>query len=57
MRRFLATSALLLLAVPGGVGFDRHCPSCIDRSRVNRACAWTSDSVFPIDWNLSLIHI
>jgi hypothetical protein len=51
MRRLLATSALLLLAVAGGVGFDRHCPSCIDRSRVNKVCAWTSDRVFPIDWN------
>ncbi|MGH9422353.1 MAG: hypothetical protein ACRD3J_20420, partial [Thermoanaerobaculia bacterium] len=29
----------------------RHCPSCIDRSRVNKACGWTSDSAFPIDWN------
>jgi hypothetical protein len=25
------------------------CPDCIDRTRVNKACEWTGDTVFPID--------
>jgi hypothetical protein len=38
--RFVAPSLLLLAAVSTGVAFARHCPGCIDRGRVNRACEW-----------------
>ena len=51
MRRLIAPLFLLLVAVSGGVWFDRHCPGCIDRSRVNKGCEWTRDTAFPIDWN------
>ena len=50
MRRWMARSLLLVLAVASGVAFNRHCPGCIDRSRVNKECEWTGDSAFPIDW-------
>jgi hypothetical protein len=51
MRHVLAPSLLLLVAVSSGVAFARHCPGCIDRSRVNKGCEWTGDTAFPIDWN------
>ena len=51
MRRLVAPSLLLLVAVSSGIGFTRHCPGCIDPSRVNKGCEWTRDTAFPIDWN------
>jgi hypothetical protein len=51
MRRLVAPSLLLLGGVFGGIVFARHCPSCIDPARVNKACEWTRDTAFPIDWN------
>jgi hypothetical protein len=39
-----------LVVMAGGVGTTYvTCPGCIDRSRVNNACEWTGDVVFPID--------
>jgi hypothetical protein len=51
MRRLVAPSLILLVAVFSGIVFARHCPGCIDPDRVNKACEWTRDTVFPIDWN------
>jgi hypothetical protein len=51
MRQLLAPTLLLLIAASSGVTFARHCPGCIDRSRVNKSCEWTGDTLFPIDWN------
>jgi hypothetical protein len=53
MKRLGASAVLLLGAVSTGVVFARHCPGCIERSRVNKACEWTGDVAFPIDWNNS----
>jgi len=49
MRRLLPASLLVAAAVSGGIEFGRHCPGCIDRSRVNSSCEWTGDTAFPID--------
>jgi len=53
MRRFVAPSLLLLAAAFSGIGLARHCPGCIDRSRVNKGCEWTGDAAFQIDRNNS----
>jgi hypothetical protein len=51
VRRLLAPSLLLLVAASSGLAFARHCPGCIERSRVNKGCEWTGDTAFAIDWN------
>src|SRR5215831_10275814 len=51
MKRWAGVSLLVLLATSAGITFDRHCPGCIDRGRVNKSCEWTDDMVFPIDVN------
>ena len=51
MRRFVASSLMLLVPAAIGVAFAERCPSCLDRGRVNKRCEWTGDAAFPIDWN------
>jgi hypothetical protein len=52
MRPPIFISVLLFLAaICCGVAFARHCPGCIDRTRVNKACEWTGDTAFVIDWD------
>jgi hypothetical protein len=41
---------LLASAVIVGVTWAR-CPGCLDRSRLNETCGWTSDTAFPFDPN------
>jgi hypothetical protein len=49
MKRLVAPSLLFLIAAWSGIAFARHCPGCIDRSRVNKNCEWTGDTAFAID--------
>lgn len=49
MKRWLVSALIVSSAVAAGVGFANHCPGCIDRSRVNKTCAWTGDSSFRVD--------
>ena len=50
MRRFLPPWLLLLVVMFGSaVATYVGCPGCIDRTRVNATCEWTSDTSFPID--------
>jgi hypothetical protein len=51
MARVIAWSLLLLVPAAAGVTLARHCPGCIDRSRVTRTCEWIGDASFALDPN------
>jgi hypothetical protein len=52
MRRFLVGVVVVGSGVFAGLLFNRHCPGCIDVSRVNNDCAWTGDSGGRLDLRL-----
>ncbi len=46
----MAWGLVVIVGMAGGVwGLYARCPGCIDRGRVNTACAWTGDTAFVID--------
>ena len=49
MRRGPAWLVLLAVAAGGAVVTYMRCPGCIPRDRVNKDCAWTGDTRFPLD--------
>jgi hypothetical protein len=50
LRPWMALWLVVLVGMAGGVwGLYARCPGCIDRTRVNTACAWTGDTAFVID--------